>query len=121
MVCMIKVPKRIKKKFENILLISSILMGFLALMLAFYGLVSYGIKNYPLERAIKNWDKMNEDQEFLKVKLIDEKTGVAFIEYNCVSKNIFRGIKKCNGEYYIFINQINGEWIVNESSKTIIW
>lgn len=115
------VPKRIKKKFKNVLIVSSISIGFLAMLLALYGLLSYAINNYPLEKAIKNWDKINEDQEFLRMGLIDEKTGVAFVNYGCESKRILKGIKKCKGQYYIFLNKIEDVWVVNESSKKIIW
>ena len=115
------VPKRLKKKFMSILPITSILLGFLTLLLALYGLSSHLINEYPLEKAIKNWDKVNEDQEFLRVELIDEKTGVAFVNHGCESKRILKGIKKCKGQYYIFLNRIEDVWVVNESSKKIIW
>ena len=101
------IPKRLKKKFKKVLLIFPILLGFLALLLALYGLLSYIFNYYPLEKAIKNWDKIDEDQEFLRMELIDEKTGVAFVNYNCKSGKILKGVKKCNGEYYIFINKIS--------------
>ena len=115
------IPKRIKKKFKNVLIVSSISLGFLAMLLALYGLLSYAINNYPLEKAIKNWDKINEDHEFLRVKLINEKTGVAFVNYDCKSKGLLKGIKKCYGQYYIFLNKIEDVWVVNGSSKRIIW
>ena len=116
-----KMIKKKNKKLEKIGIIILFSMGFLTLLLAFYGLFSYAIKNYPLERAIKHWDKINDSQEFLMVNLIDENRGIAFVNYNCKSGKILKGVKKCKGEYYIFINKINDEWIVNESSKTIIW
>ena len=82
----------------------------LTVLLAFYGLVSYSIKYYPLERAIKGY--ISENEEYCGIDLINKDKGIGFICYNC---------SKCKGEYYIFINKINGKWIINESSKTIIW
>lgn len=115
------VPKRLKKKFESILPIAGISLGLLTILLALYGLFLSVTNEYPLEKAIKNWDKINEDQEFFRVKLIDEKTGVAFVNYGCESKRVLKGIKKCKGQYYIFLNRIDDVWVVNESSKRIIW
>ncbi len=115
------VPKRIKKKFESILPIAGFSLGLLTILLALYGLFLSITNEYPLEKAIKNWDKMDDDQEFHMAKLINEKTGVAFVNYNCKSGKILKGVKKCKGQYYVFINLIKDEWIVNESSKTILW
>ena len=115
------VPKRIKKKIENALIVGAISTGFLAVLLAFYGLYSSAVNEYPLEKAIKNWDKLDDSQEFFRVKLIDEKTGIAFVNYKCESRKILRGIKRCDGQYYIFINLMEDKWTVNESSKKAIW
>lgn len=117
----VNVQKRLKKNFKSILTIAAMSVGFLTLLLAFYGLFSYTTNNYLLEKAIKNWDKLDDSQEFFRVNLIDEKTGVAFVNYECKSKRILKGIKKCKRQYYVFINLVKDEWVVNESSKKIIW
>ena len=110
----------VKTKIEGRLGTIAFVIGLLVLLFLFYTLTNHLIKNYPMERAIERW--ISNDHKFYSVKLIKEKKAVSFVGYDCKSINrITRGITRCSGEYYIFIDKINDKWVVNESSKVIIW
>ena len=75
-----------------------------------------------VEHKAKKWIGKSDSQEYCSSQIIEENKAIAFINYDCTPINkITKGIKNCNGKYYIFINKIDNKWIIDETSKTIIW
>jgi len=68
---------------------------------------------FSIEDVVKEWIKSPE--RFFRSQIISENRGVAFIEYDCVTK------RDCRGQYLLFIDKIEDKWIVNESSKKVLW
>ena len=112
--------KHNKKRKIRIIEIVPIVISVLALLLVLCCALPQVIEKYPLEKAAKKLE-LKEDEDFCRVELINNKTAIAFFKYDCKSMRVLKGIKKCKGEYYIFINKIIDKWIVNESSKKIMW
>ena len=107
------------KKFEKVGLKISLVLGVLTLLIVLYALVYDLEHKFPIERAVKKW--MPEGQELSRAKWVNEKIGVAFINYDCKSMKVLEGIKRCNGQYYVFVDKVGDAWVVNELSKAIIW
>ena len=112
------------KKPDRLRIISVFIgLGILIITLVILTLFTYSSINdgsLSLETAAK--DIVGQNEEVFSSKVIGQDHGVAFIDYNCRRTDTFiKGFKECAGRYYVFLNRVNNKWVVNESSKTIIW
>lgn len=110
-----------EKKLERNMRIAALcLLCFvlLALIYSLYNVYSTGAAS--LEHAMKKTAGPAED--FCSSRVINETTGVGFINYDCTPINkITKGVKDCKGQYYVFATRTNSTWIVNLETKTVIW
>lgn len=83
-----------------------IAMIIICFILALYLLV----EEYPIKQAVK---PIISDDEFCSYHIINDSSDVVFIN---TMEN-----KKFIGKYYMFLNKVDNKWVVNESSKTVIW
>ena len=115
--------KQPKTRFEKILPFAAGCLVFFTFAFLFYSIYSYiADGSFAIERESERWAKKLGNQYYLFSSPIDEYKGVASIGYDCKPINkVTKGIQRCKGRYYIFLNKINNKWVVNESSKTIIW
>lgn len=120
--------KKLRKKpkegrFERVMPAIAICLGIVCIFALSYAIYS-SIKDgtFAAQFAAERWVRGHEDEMFCSSMNVDNDTFAAFIKYDCMPINrITRGIKNCNGEYYVFLDKINGKWVVNEQSKTILW
>lgn len=110
-----------KKKLEKVFWVLGITIFVILFISIIFKFGFYLVNDYPAERAATKWAKTDETQEFCMSMMIDENKSVAYFHYNCKSWKVLRGIKDCNGQYYVFLNKLNNKWVVNESSKAVIW
>ncbi|MEK6937603.1 MAG: hypothetical protein AABX04_01025 [Nanoarchaeota archaeon] len=93
---------------------TGIVLTALTLILVIGAMIHFYLNGtFSIEDAAKEWIKSPE--RYFRSQIISENRGVAFIEYNCVTK------RDCRGQYLIFIDKVGDKWIVNESSKKVLW
>ena len=93
-----------------------------AVIYGFYTAGHQVYRTWSLEHAAQDYVGSDETLQFMNVERINDYVGIAFIRYNCVSNHkILRGLKDCNGQFYIYLNRIDGEWRINEASKHAVW
>lgn len=101
-------------KSSNILSYFKIAVLFVALLIMLWvGYSHFKDGTFSVELVVEKWVQAPERYEHSQI--INENKGVAFINYNCITKSA------CRGQYIIFIDKINGNWVVNESSKKVLW
>jgi len=110
-----------EKKIERTLKIVGLCVSCFALLtLIYWSYHLFSTGAFSLEFAMKKVVK--DGEEYCTSKIINETTGVGFINYDCKPINqITKGIQRCKGQYYVFATRVNGAWIVNNYTKSIIW
>ncbi len=78
---------------------------------------SYRDGTITIENISGKFAKEHSGEKYSHSSPINEEEGIAFIDYNCADTFVW----DCHGQYYVFLNKIDGHWQINESSKTIIW
>ena len=112
-----------ERRFKKIMIIVAFSLSICTFLLVSYALFS-NIKDgsFAVERAADRWADSQGQEEYCRSTVIDENTAVAFINYDCRPINrITKGIKDCKGQYYIFLDKIDGRWTIDESSRQVIW
>ena len=110
------------RKMRKIMFMTCMVVGFLTILLALYGLYNEiasgraGVQSFA-EKSLPKGDN------YRLVDMIDKNRAVIYAGYNCthVFRITLQGMKKCEGQYYVFAYREDGKWKVNESSKKIIW
>ena len=113
-------PETEKKIERTMKIVGLCVMSVVLLVLVYkiYGIVSSG--GFSLESTLKK--AAGNGEQYCRSNIINETTGIGFINYDCKPINrITKGIQRCKGQYYVFVHRLNGIWVVNESSKTLIW
>lgn len=105
--------KTMKKKQLDKLWVCLVIVLFMTGTIGVIYLIYSNIHNngFIIEFVAKKWVPASE--QYCHSQPISADKAVAFINYNCV--------KHCLGQYIIFIDKIDGEWVVNESSKKVLW
>lgn len=80
----------------------------------------YSSGAFSLERTIKH--SLGENELFCNSLVIAENKGVGFIKYDCANTHSFaKAFNKCNGQYLVFAERVDGKWVVDPNSKNILW
>ena len=116
-----KKPKT--KMWEKVLPFIGIGIGIFSIFaLSYFIYLNIKDGSFAAQFASERWAKSQENEQSCCSRMMDNDTFVAFIKYDCTPINkITKGIQNCKGEYYVFLNKINGKWVVNESTKSVIW
>ena len=119
------IKKKIKcfetsKKFDNWLGGIGIVLVLICAVLVILSGVQHLKSVVPVQKAIKNWG-LEENESICGITLINP--DFATIAISKCEKN-FPGLRSetpCSQKYYIYLNKIDGEWVVDENSKIWIW
>jgi len=103
--------RSILEKIATYIAIASLIVVIIVSSYRIYNIFASG--GYSLENTAK--DGVTAPDQFSYSQVVAPGKSVAFIDYNCVSKN------NCKGQYLLSFNRIDNQWVVNESSKVVLW
>ena len=111
--CRIK-GKRFDKIMEKITIAIMILAG-IVLIGAFFMLGKLIIYESPINRQI--YKQLNSTEDFCKLQHINENRVLVFVDFDCQRFHFPR----CDREYMIYADKHDGKWLLNQSTKVVLW
>ena len=106
--------KKKQKLWEKVLGYFAITITVFTLIFVIYTFFNmYQGGSFSLEKTATKLVQPSE--QFSHSKIIGKSKGIAFIDYNCVTR------KECQGQYIIAFDRVNKTWVLNESSKNVLW
>ena len=99
---------------------AAILLGWAAIAMTLVAIANLLLTDFPSNGPIKDWLKENGGGEIYQKEFIDKTTMMVRVTDGC-KFNLFGRTERCKWEYFIFTNKIGDEWVLNESSKVVIY